>query len=126
MSIDAIADVKQALEILEYVLNITATNQNVATTLRHPLIKAWVLCKALLNQTIPKNYQIEKDDSNSAISRALCASEVMFLKCKDILEVSSVPTLNEVNYPILVYSYSFLYLYFNLTVSNTLIQHPYR
>ena len=91
-------ELKQALEILESVLSISSNNENVPTALRYELIKNWVLCKILSNQTFPKSYSVDKDETSTRglISKALCAAELLFIKDHDIIEVTQCPLIQDV------------------------------
>lgn len=93
-----LGELKQALEILEYVLSIPSNNENVPTALRYELIKNWVLCKILSNQTFPKSYSVDKDETSARglISKALCSAELLFIKDNDIIEVTHCPLIQDV------------------------------
>ena len=94
----ASGDLKQALEILEYVLQVSFGNETVPTALRYDLIKNWVICKILLMQPLPKTYAVDKDENSprGLVSKALCAAELLFIKNKGIIEVSQCPSIQDV------------------------------
>ncbi|XP_028390807.1 LOW QUALITY PROTEIN: cilia- and flagella-associated protein 46-like [Dendronephthya gigantea] len=98
---DAIAELKQALEYLDYALQVTNGNDTrnlVPISVRHSVIKTWVHCKQLLSQQIPKNYGFDSDDVNSQgpMSRCLCAVEMLSVNLYGLSDFSSSPTIQEV------------------------------
>lgn len=97
----AVSEVKEAVDIVEYTLNVTsgAEKRNIVPiTVRHKLIKTWVLCKGLLNQQLPRNYGHDNDaiDSQGPMSKALCAVEALSLHAKHVADFPSCSNISEV------------------------------
>ena len=95
-------DLQQAADILEYTLNLTSgidLKNMVPIAVRHKLIRSHVLCKALLNQTLPKNYGHDNDsvDSQGPMSRALFTLEALTLKHERLADFTPCPTLKDVS-----------------------------
>lgn len=95
------SSLKEAIEILEFVLMVTSGNSPnniVPIYIRYPLIKALVLCKGLLHQPLPKNYGHDNDskESQGPMSKALYVLEAMLLQSKGIVEFPACPNVTEV------------------------------
>ena len=98
---EAVAAIRQAIDILEYALGVTSGSdrQNIVpVATRYPLIKAWVLCKGLMNQALPKTFSLDQDaESQTLMSKALCALEALSLQSSFIVEFQISPSIHEVS-----------------------------
>ena len=87
LSPEALSDVKQAVEVLEYALNVTNgidRHNIVPITVRNQLIKTWVLAIGLMNQALPRNYGHDNDavDSQGPMSKALCVLQALLIQSR--------------------------------------------
>ena len=101
LNAEAIQEVQQAADVLEYVLDLTSGTDKsnmVPIAVRHKLIKTHVLCKGLLKQPLPKNLGHEMDavESQGPMSRALFSLEALSLKVDRIVDFNPCPTITEV------------------------------
>lgn len=101
LNAEAIQEVQQAVDVLEYVLNLTAGTEKsniVPIALRHKLIKSQVLCKGLMKQPLPKNLGHDQDaaESQGPMTRALFSLEALSLKTDKVAEFNPCPTIKEV------------------------------
>lgn len=99
MSTEAVHDVQQALDILEYTLSATSYDHTLPISVRHQLIKAHVLCKGISNQQYAKNFLTENDNlvPQGAMIKALYSLEIYSLQCEKVLEMSSNLNANDVS-----------------------------
>lgn len=103
LNTESLHDLQQAADVLEYTLNLTSgtdPKNMVPIAVRHKLIRSQVLCKALLSQSLPKNYghDNESADSQGPMSRALFTLEALALKNEHMADFTPCPTLKDVSF----------------------------
>ncbi|XP_052771669.1 cilia- and flagella-associated protein 46-like isoform X4 [Mya arenaria] len=102
ISQDAMPDLKKAIEVLEYVLEVTGGgNQKdvVPILVRMPILQTWVAAKQLAQQQISKNLGVEEEpftEGQKPMSRSIVAVEMLKLNKNGIMEFKEAPPIAEV------------------------------
>ncbi|XP_056005172.1 cilia- and flagella-associated protein 46-like isoform X7 [Ostrea edulis] len=102
ISPDAVSDLKKAIEVCEYAIEVTNGSKEanvVPIGVRQPLLQTWVLAKQMAQQQIPKTLGADDEphsEGQRQMTRAIVAVELLHVSKNGIMEFKETPTVNEI------------------------------
>ncbi|XP_071090002.1 cilia- and flagella-associated protein 46-like [Haliotis cracherodii] len=102
ISPDAMPDLKKAIEVCEYVIQVTRGDNPqdvVPISVRLPLLQTWVFAKQMAQLQISKTLGTDDDHNNEGqrpMTRAIVATEMLCLSKNGILEFKETPFIGDI------------------------------
>ncbi|XP_062591392.1 cilia- and flagella-associated protein 46-like [Saccostrea cucullata] len=102
ISPDAMPDLKKAIEVCDYAIEVTNGSKEanvVPIGVRQPLLQTWVLAKQMAQQQIPKTLGADDEpysEGQRQMTRAIVAVELVHVSRNGIMEFKEAPNCNEI------------------------------
>nr|XP_022339451.1 cilia- and flagella-associated protein 46-like isoform X3 [Crassostrea virginica] len=102
ISPDAMPDLKKAIEVCEYAIEVTNGSKEanvVPIGVRQPLLQTWVLAKQMAQQQIPKTLGADEEpysEGQRQMTRAIVAVELLHVSRNGIMEFKETPNVTEI------------------------------
>ncbi|XP_025093435.1 cilia- and flagella-associated protein 46-like isoform X2 [Pomacea canaliculata] len=96
---EATVDIKKAVEVCEYAINMTSREHIVPIAARKLILQTWVMSKQMAQQQIGKTFGTDDESSTEGqkeMTRAIVATEMLSLNSNGIMEFKDVPSIADV------------------------------